>query len=215
MRKISVFSRKLNQTIDFVLSPRQELLSASASHPGTAMDNYLFGWNNQSGSWLDNGWNNQSGSWQDGGWNNQSGSWIDSGWNNRSGSWSDSGWNNQSGSWTDGGGGGGGGCFISTACAQYKGLPDDCHELQILRSFRDAMAEQSEELRAMILDYYRKAPIIVKKLNELEDAEARFEALYHNLVERCVHLCETGQVDDAISVYRGIYDSLIEEFHAA
>ena len=215
MRKVSVFSKKLNRAIDFVLPPRQELLPAGASPQGKALDNFMFGWNNQSGSWLDKGWNNQSGSWQDKGWNNQSGSWIDSGWNNRSGSWSDSGWNNQSGSWSDGGGGGGGGCFISTACTQYKGLPDDCYELQTLRLLRDELVKQSDELRTMILDYYKKAPVIVKKIQEQDDADVRLEALYHDLVEKCVGLYEVGKYDEAIKVYCNVYDALVQEFVAA
>ena len=30
-----------------------------------------------------------------------------------------------------------GGCFLTSACTEARGLPDDCHELTVLRSFRD------------------------------------------------------------------------------
>ena len=29
-----------------------------------------------------------------------------------------------------------GGCFLTTACVTYRGLADDCYELNVLRNFR-------------------------------------------------------------------------------
>lgn len=56
------------------------------------------------------------------------------------------------------------GCFLTTACCVYRGLPDDCHELECLRSFRDNVLATSTEGRALIAEYYQFAPLIVERL---------------------------------------------------
>ena len=33
-----------------------------------------------------------------------------------------------------------GGCFLTSACVKFKGLPDDCAELETLRAFREQQA---------------------------------------------------------------------------
>ncbi len=203
MDKMAFFSKKLNKVIEFA--------------PNTTVEgavegvNLMAGWNNYSGSWLDKGWNNYSGSWQDKGWNNYSGSWIDEGWNNYSGSWSDKGWNNYSGSWSDGGDGGGG-CFISSACVEYKQLKDDCYELQVLRQFRDNMVATDESVREMVLDYYRKAPSIVKKIRQSENPNKIWSELYENLVLKCVSYIEDEDFEAAKENYLRIFIDLEKRF---
>lgn len=205
MDKMAFFSKKLNKVIDFT--------------PNTAVEgvmegvNLIAGWNNYSGSWLDKGWNNYSGSWQDKGWNNYSGSWIDGGWNNYSGSWSDKGWNNYSGSWSDGGGGGGG-CFISSACVEYMQLADDCYELQVLRQFRDNMVATDESVRELVLNYYRKAPSIVKNIRRFENPNEIWSELYDNLVLKCVSYIEDEDFEAAKDNYLKIFRELEKRFGA-
>lgn len=43
----------------------------------------------------------------------------------------------------------GGGCYLTTVCCQYKGLPDNCEELTILRAFRDECVPKS-----LVKEYY-------------------------------------------------------------
>jgi hypothetical protein len=214
MGKLSVFSKKLNKCLEFQVATAGA--ASTGSGFGEAADkgaNILAAWNNNYGSWVDHGWNNNYGSWSDHGWNNNYGSWSDHGWNNNYGSWSDKGWNNNYGSWTDGGGGSsGGGCYISSACTQYKGLPDDCYELQTLRAFRDDICKKDDSIREVVLNYYRKAPLIVKNLNNCEDKNERLELLYNNLVVKCVKLLEEGNVDEAVKTYLDVYANLEKEF---
>jgi len=157
--------------------------------PAPAGPSVQLAWNNYYGSWTDGGWNNYYGSWSDGGWNNYYGSWTDGGWNNYYGSWSDGGWNNYYGSWGDGGGGsGGGGCFLTTACVEHKGLADDCYELQALRAMRDTIVTWSDDMKALVEEYYRIAPVIVSRINAEADSADIWEDLYVNLVQKCVAL---------------------------
>ena len=65
-----------------------------------------------------------------------------------------------------------GGCFLTSACTEARGLPDDCHELTVLRAFRDgylrsqpepcvAMIERGENVEAHAL--YRSYVLRLKK----------------------------------------------------
>ena len=52
------------------------------------------------------------------------------------------------------------GCFLTTAACHYRGLPDDCHELQTLRSFRDRYLAHIPGGAELIERYYEVAPAI-------------------------------------------------------
>ena len=58
-----------------------------------------------------------------------------------------------------------GGCFLTTACCEHKGLPDDCYELTTLRSLRDHYMKQSVFGNGLIKIYYETAPAIIEKYN--------------------------------------------------
>ena len=207
MEKIAVFSRKTNS----IISPfASNILMAESNND--SWSNGSGSWNNNSyESWVDNGWNNNSHeTWQNKGWNNNSHeTWKNTGWNNNSyETWEDKGWNNNSyGSWTDSGSSGGG-CFITTACVEYHGLTDNCHQLQVLRSVRDHLVSKNEEVREMILEYYRKAPLIVKAIDASSDKAEIYSDLYVNLVEKCVLLAEQDKMDEAVSTYIDVYKKL-------
>ena len=163
-------------------------------------------------SWLDKGWNNSGTGWQDKGWSNGS-SWIDKGWSNGS-SWSDKGWSNGS-SWSDSGwsnSGGGGGCFITTACVEHMGLSDDCEQLNILRMFRDKLVEEDELFREIVLDYYKKAPSVVKKINESDNKDEVLEHLYNELVVPCVEMLKNNQEQEAKEHYINTYKKLLKTY---
>jgi len=76
---------------------------------------------------------------------------------------------------------GGGGCFLTTACCQYKGLPDDCNELRCLRAFRDNVLLKSEGGYLLVQEYYQIAPEIVEKIGAHEMKAEILESIYHNI----------------------------------
>lgn len=210
MNKLSVFSKKLNQTLD-IMFDHGGILVTPEGVPVRAGICYAGGWSNSSGRWLDNGWNNSSGSWQDKGWNNSPGSWIDKGWNNSSGSWSDKGWSNNSGSWSDAGGSGGG-CFLTTACVTHKGLPDDCAELETLRQYRDQLVQEDEAFRSKVLEYYRNAPLILQQIEQTGESDRIYDQLYEDMIKPCVNLLEAGRQDEAKDLYLNYYERLATEY---
>jgi hypothetical protein len=95
-----------------------------------------------------------------------------------------------------------GGCFLTTACVEAKGLPDDCHELTVLRDLRDEM-KKTEEGAALVKEYYEIAPRIVGRMTTEEAA-----ALYDALVEPCVSLIEAGKKEAAVAHYKNVVETL-------
>lgn len=136
---------------------------------------------------------------------------MNKGWNNSSGRWSNKGWSNTSGNWSNAGGGGSG-CFITTACVEHQGLPDDCAELQTLRKYRDILVEKDDEFRGKILEYYRKAPLIIQGIERTGDSGTIYDNLYHKMICPCVSLLDDGRLEEAKALYLDCYERLAREY---
>lgn len=95
-------------------------------------------------------------------------------------------------------------CFITTACVEARGLPDDCSELTALRAFRDGFMRSRRGGRAQVAEYYRIAPRIVAAINADPRREEIYAELYERLVRRSVALIETGRHHAALANYRAI-----------
>ncbi|MBE6976596.1 MAG: hypothetical protein E7439_05315 [Ruminococcaceae bacterium] len=95
-----------------------------------------------------------------------------------------------------------GGCFLTSACVEAKGLPDDCYELTILRKFRDEYLAKQENGQCEIRHYYVVAPSIVEKIKKSPDANSVFEKIYHDLVLPCVQMIENFNLSEAHALYR-------------
>lgn len=96
----------------------------------------------------------------------------------------------------------GGGCFLTSACVEAMGLPDDCRELTVLRHFRDTYMRGSEQGQADILEYYMIAPAIVDRIRERGNSRSVFERIYRDLVLPCVELIDAGRNEEAYGKYK-------------
>ncbi len=103
-----------------------------------------------------------------------------------------------------------GGCFLTSACMEAKGLPDDCYELTTLRRFRDEYLAMQACGMCEIHHYYRVAPEIVSKIKRSANASSVFEKIYAELVAPCVELIEQGAFENAHIKYRD-YIAALEE----
>jgi hypothetical protein len=92
------------------------------------------------------------------------------------------------------------GCYITTACIKSKGLPDDCHELQVLRNFRDTYVASREEGTRLISEYYNTAPLIVQQINGQDNANEIYSELYNN-IQKAVSLIERKMYSAAFELY--------------
>ena len=103
-----------------------------------------------------------------------------------------------------------GGCFLSSACVEAKGLPDDCHELKVLRGFRDQYMTSLLSGLSDIAEYYRIAPAIVDGIKKLPDEKEIFDRIYSELVLPCVELIEKGKKHEAYVKYKNYTKKLME-----
>lgn len=115
------------------------------------------------------------------------------------------GWSNGSSGSGSSGGGGGGGCYLTTACTMFKGLPDDCSQLETLRSFRDNYVAAQPEGKDLIKEYYVKAPLVVNAIGLLEASIQTkvYNAVFDRINLAC-SLINNGENANAFDVYVNI-----------
>lgn len=105
------------------------------------------------------------------------------------------------------------GCFMTSACCAYKGLPDDCDELTTMRAFRDEELMTREDTKDIVYEYYRIAPGIVSAINARDDRESLWEGVYRDVCS-VVGLVKAGLKERAIEEYRAMvvnYQALVAE----
>lgn len=95
-----------------------------------------------------------------------------------------------------------GGCFLTTACCEHKGLSDDCELLQTLRKFRDEFV--SKEL---VEEYYKIAPAIVEKIKKDEFKDSWLDYVY-DIAKTCEYLIHTKQNETAVNLYKAMVSTL-------
>jgi len=90
-------------------------------------------------------------------------------------------------------------CYLTTACCEFKGLPDDCKELTTLRHFRDRYVPKQ-----LVKDYYRLSETIVPKIkNNSVILNTIFET-----VCQCVRDIAVGRDSLALKRYVGMVEEL-------
>ncbi len=104
------------------------------------------------------------------------------------------------------------GCFLTSACTEARGMPDDCHELTVLRNFRDGYLRSQPEGEAEIAEYYAVAPRIVASIQQRPDRTDIFETIYRDLVAPCVSMIEQGKREEAHFLYRAYTKKLALQY---
>jgi len=99
-------------------------------------------------------------------------------------------------------GGSSGGCFLTTACTQAAGLPDDCDELTTLRQFRDTFVRGLDKGEELIQEYYANSPMIVQKLSGAE-----LETIYEKVRDITAQI-GAGKFREAFDAYTAMFTEL-------
>ena len=102
-------------------------------------------------------------------------------------------------------------CFLVTACARVRGLPEDCEELAELRAFRDSFMSQTAERRALVELYYQIAPGIVAAIDAGPDALEEYAAIYA-VVAECMELIAQSRDAEALGRYRALVEGLAAHY---
>lgn len=105
------------------------------------------------------------------------------------------------------------GCFLTSACVEAMGLPDDCDELMTLRAFRDTWLVNQPGGKAEIAAYYRVAPGIVHAIQKRRDRQSVLQRIYEEMVCPCVASIKEKRYDEAWESYRKMTEKLRKEYH--
>ena len=92
-----------------------------------------------------------------------------------------------------------GGCYITTAVCGNSGKPDNCHELTVLRDFRDSYMRI--HFPAQLQEYYATAPEIVQKINERPDAATVYKQFERDYIAPAVAAVESENYEGAHAIY--------------
>ncbi|MHB0865463.1 MAG: CFI-box-CTERM domain-containing protein [Minisyncoccota bacterium] len=106
-----------------------------------------------------------------------------------------------------------GGCFLTTACVEYAGLADDCHELTVLRSFRDNYIAHLVRGPAILAEYYEVAPALVQKIEQDANRETILSDIFAT-VKKAVELIEGEKHTEAFNHYEAMFVDLKKRFHS-
>ena len=98
-------------------------------------------------------------------------------------------------------------CFLTTACTLHAGLPDDCEELTVLRNFRDGYIARLPGGSALISEYYRIAPGIVREIMGASDRDVVLPWIFQH-VRASVDSIRADQPTPALRRYRTMVQSL-------
>ncbi len=104
------------------------------------------------------------------------------------------------------------GCFLTSACVEAMGLADNCHELTVLRAFRDGYLISQPEGKDEICEYYHIAPQIVEKINSMPEANKIWIRIYRELIVPCVNWIEDGENEFAHAAYRDAVQQLKRQY---
>lgn len=92
------------------------------------------------------------------------------------------------------------GCFISTVVYETIKDQDDCHELILLRKFRDEVMLRDDSYSRLVDEYYAISPSIAEKLSQVNDKKL-CEYLSDNFIKQSIELISKGENVKAIEVY--------------
>lgn len=96
-----------------------------------------------------------------------------------------------------------GGCFLTTSACEYKGLDDNCHELKLLRKFRDQFLLPTKEGQALVQHYYQISPEILEKISTKSELEGIWK-----VIKSCVSHIEEQNPYKALAEYKAMARSL-------
>ena len=103
------------------------------------------------------------------------------------------------------------GCFLTTACCEVLGLPDDCFELRTLRRYRDESLAAMAGGNAAIAAYYLLAPSILDRLSP-QDRAARLLSVYARFILPSAIAARLGFDALAYRLYARMMSELARDF---
>ncbi len=102
-------------------------------------------------------------------------------------------------------------CLLTSACVEHLGMPDDCHELTTLRSYRDRHLLATPAGASLVRHYYQIAPLIVQSIEISTQCKHLWEHVFQDLVLPVVQLIQEGENIRAEEHYKAFVLHLAKE----
>lgn len=106
-------------------------------------------------------------------------------------------------------------CFLSTACCEAYGKPDDCHELETLRAFRNGWLQFQPGGAEAIATYGVVAPKICAALARDPRRDLQLARIYWGTIVPCLALIRLGLRHPAYALYRRLVTRLMARYAIA
>lgn len=103
-------------------------------------------------------------------------------------------------------------CYLTKACVEAEGLPDDCLELETLRNFRDSYLVNQQGGDVLISEYYSLAPRIIEAINKRPNAHEVFCGIFDRDIIKAVDMVQKGDSESALQHYKDMTNRLKSEF---
>ncbi|MBU6214916.1 hypothetical protein KGM48_03715 [Patescibacteria group bacterium] len=103
------------------------------------------------------------------------------------------------------------GCYLTTACVHHAGLADDCHELVVLRSFRDGYMSALPGGPLLVARYYKIAPAILERIQLDSERETILSRIFA-MVTDAVRRVENGDDVGALAIYEAQFLELTNRY---
>lgn len=106
-------------------------------------------------------------------------------------------------------------CFLTTACCEAYGKPDDCYELETLRAFRDSWLQFQPGGAESIATYGVVAPKICEALARDPRRDLQLARIYWGAIVPCLALIRLGLRRPAYTLYRRLVTRLTARYGIA
>ena len=103
-------------------------------------------------------------------------------------------------------------CFITTAVCGSLNKPDDCDELMSMRWLRDKLKMEDSDMATLIAEYYRVAPLVVKKIDSTADASVVYRQLWENSISKIYNDIKQNDYRDAKLRYINMLEDLCARY---
>ena len=87
-------------------------------------------------------------------------------------------------------------CFVTTAVCRSLHKPDDCEELNALRTFRDDYLLHTKDGKAKVNVYYMLAPLIVEAIDRSPHAEKEYQRIYSDYLLFCLREIQENRLQE-------------------
>lgn len=104
------------------------------------------------------------------------------------------------------------GCFITTATCMSLNKGDDCEELMAMRRYRDMSTVKNPLIAELVREYYRIAPVIVKRIDAQPEKAQIYQQLWDKYISKTYTCIKREDYDNATKLYVSMVADLSEEY---